>query len=52
MTRKSREGEINRWQRFPTESMGIGSYQNRYVLSLSYVDVPYAGKANRKEPPN
>ena len=52
MTRKSREGEINRWQRFPTESMGVGAYENRYVLSLSYVDVPNAGKANRREPPN
>ena len=52
VTRKYRDGERHKWLKYPTESMGIGSYQNRYVLSLSYVDVPYAGKANRKEPPN
>lgn len=52
VTRRSRGGEVHRWQRFPTESMGIGSYENRYVLSLSYVEVPGAGKAKRRETPN
>ena len=49
MTRRSREGESHKWQSFPTESMGVGSYENRYVLSLSYVDVPGTGKVNNRE---
>ena len=50
MTRRSRGGESHKWQSFPTESVGVGSYENRYVLSLSYVDVPSTGKVNNSEP--
>ena len=51
MSHRSRGSENHKQGKFPTDSMGIGSYQNRYVLSLSYVSVPSAEKANRREPP-
>lgn len=46
VSRRSRDGERHNWVRFPTESMGFGSYQNRFVLSLSYVEVPGKRKEN------
>ena len=37
VTSRRRGAETNKWARFPSESMAIGSGQYRYVLSLSYV---------------
>ena len=37
-TQRSVGGERQRWMKFPTESLAIGSRESRYVLSLSRVE--------------
>ncbi len=37
-TQRSVGGERQRWMKFPTDSLAIGSRENRYVLSLSRVE--------------